>query len=77
MAKTKFVATVESVNQSTVSVLVVFKTKHSKYQKIIKRSKKYLADNRFADLKIDDRVEIEECSPLSKNKHFKVVKVIK
>lgn len=77
MAKTKILAQVVSINQDTISVLNTYKTKHPKYQKIIKRSKKFLAHNEIKGVVIGDTVEIEECAPISKNKSFRVLRVIK
>lgn len=77
MAKTKIIAPVVTVSRETVSVLNTYKTKHPKYQKIIKRSKKFLAHNEIEAVQIGDMVEIEECAPISKNKCFRVIRVVK
>ncbi len=76
MAKTKIIGTVESMSQSTVGVVFEYKTRHPKYQKIIKKSQKFLADDNESACKVGDRVEIEECRKISKNKNFKVTRVI-
>lgn len=77
MAKTKIIGTVESTSQNTVKVVHTYKTKHPKYQKIIKKFSKFLADDQENLAKIGDHVEIEECPKISKNKNFKVIRVIK
>ncbi|MBD3249981.1 MAG: 30S ribosomal protein S17 [Candidatus Pacebacteria bacterium] len=60
-------------NDKTASVLVTRRWQHPLYKKYVKRSKKYACH--YQDLKLEegDRVKIEECRPISKTKHFKVV----
>jgi small subunit ribosomal protein S17 len=77
MAKTKILGEVVSKSEKTVGVLNTYKTKHPKYQKIIKRTKKYLADNQLQGVEIGSVVEIEETTPISKKKNFKVIRVVK
>ena len=57
----------------TVVVLVSRFVKHLKYKKYIKRSKKIKAHDEENKYKIGDSIVIEECRPLSKDKHFRVV----
>lgn len=65
-------------NQKTASVEVARIWAHPLYGKRVKRSKKYASDYdpKKIELVIGDTVEIEECRPISKTKHFKVVKKI-
>lgn len=62
--------------KKTVVVLVERKFRHPFYKKIIKRHKKYKAHNEKMELKVGDKVMIEETRPMSKDKHFMVVKKI-
>ena len=48
--------------------------KHPKYQKYVKISKKYKAHDEDNTAIVGASVLIEECRPLSKDKHFKIVK---
>ncbi len=57
----------------TVVVEVAEYKKHPKYQKYIKKEKRYKAHNEGKVIKVGDKVTIEECRPISKDKHFKVV----
>jgi len=57
----------------TCVVLVDRYIKAPKYGKYFQRSKKYKADDKGNTKKIGDKVTIEECSPISKDKHFKVI----
>ena len=58
----------------TAVVKVVRFVKHPKYGKFQKLFKKFKADDKGNTVKIGDNVSIEECRPISKDKHFKIVK---
>ncbi len=57
----------------TARVLVERKWQHPLYKKFVKRSKNYLTHYTELELSVGDVVEIQECPPISKSKHFKVV----
>ncbi len=59
--------------QDTAVVKVVRFVKHPKYGKFVKVSKKFKADDKGNKVKIGDLVSIEECRPISKDKHFKII----
>jgi small subunit ribosomal protein S17 len=59
---------------NTVSVRVDRKWKHPLYKKYVKRSKTYACHVEGMTLAVGDHVTIAECRPLSKTKHFKVVR---
>jgi small subunit ribosomal protein S17 len=61
----------------TVSVAIHRLVFHPVYKKRYRKSKKFLCDSNGMDLYEGDKVVIEECKPMSKNKHFKVIKIIK
>lgn len=63
--------------QKTVIISIERKFRHPMYKKIIIRHKKYKAHNPEMDLKVGDRVKIEETRPISKDKHFIVVEKLK
>ena len=48
--------------------------KDSKYGKFIKEKKKYKAHDPGNSVKIGDKVEIREVKPISKDKHFVIIK---
>ena len=50
--------------------------KHSLYQKYIKRRSKFTAHDENNECKIGDKVMITESRPLSKNKRWRLTKVI-
>jgi small subunit ribosomal protein S17 len=59
--------------KDTVVVSITRFEKHPKYQKFQKISKKYKAHDPGNSKKIGEKIKIEECRPISKDKHFKVV----
>ena len=60
--------------QKTVVVLVERIKEHPKYKRRFKVSKKYKAHDEIGECKIGDRVIIEECRPISKEKRWRVIK---
>ncbi len=73
-AKKVFSGTVVSNKmKDTIVVLVSRYTKHPKYKKFLKRSKKFMAHDAGNTKEIGDKVNIEEARPMSKNKKFKLV----
>ncbi len=63
--------------QNTVVVKVERKFRHKLYKKVLKKHKNYHVDTNGFSLKEGDKVLIEETRPLSKTKHFRVIKVMK
>ena len=61
----------------TVVVKVLQMSKHPKYSRTMKIYNKFKADNENNIAKTGDTVRIEETRPLSKDKRFRVVEVIK
>jgi small subunit ribosomal protein S17 len=59
--------------QKTAVVLVNRYVKHRLLRKYVKRGKKYKAHNKDNQYKVGDRVIIEECRPLSKDKTFRII----
>ncbi len=61
--------------QKTAVVLVRRYIKHPKYHKFIIRTKKYKAHDEIGVAKIGDKVTIQSCRPMSKDKSFMIVEV--
>jgi len=59
----------------TRTVLVKRLVQHPKYKKFITMHKKYKVHDEENATKTGDVVEIESTRPISKDKHFKIVKV--
>ena len=60
----------------TVTVLVERRERHPLYGKYIKRSTKFKAHDEANDCQEGDWVAISECRPLSKNKSWRLEKII-
>lgn len=67
--------TSNSMNK-TVVVSVVERVRHSKYSKTVQRTKKLYAHDETNDLRLGDRVRLQETRPLSKLKRWRVVEVL-
>jgi len=65
---------VSDKTDQTVIVKVDRYVKHPKYQKFIKKSKRYAVHNPENVTKIGDKVEIIETKPISKTKKFIIAK---
>lgn len=63
--------------QDTVLVEVVRRTPHKLYGKLMRLSKKYKVAPNGQNVTVGNLVRIEETKPASKDKHFKITKVIK
>ncbi|OHB25021.1 MAG: 30S ribosomal protein S17 [Parcubacteria group bacterium RIFOXYD2_FULL_52_8] len=59
--------------QSTAVVLVNRFVKHAKYGKFLKISKRYKAHNPDGTYKAGDKVRMQSCRPISKDKHFTII----
>ncbi len=62
--------------EKTISVMVERRVKHPLYGKYIRKSTKFLAHDESNECGEGDTVQIEECRPLSKNKSWRLVKVV-
>lgn len=63
--------------QKTAVVKIERKAPHPLYKKLLKRSNKLKADTGDLILNVGDKVKIAEVKPISKDKKFKVLEVIK
>ncbi len=60
----------------TVVVSVESRSAHSKYGKIVARTKRYKAHDEGNQCKAGDRVRIQETRPLSRTKRWQVIDVL-
>jgi small subunit ribosomal protein S17 len=60
----------------TVAVAVTDRVRHRRYDKTVQRTTKVFAHDEQNDLKVGDRVRLQETRPLSKMKRWRVVEVI-
>ncbi len=63
--------------QKTVVVSISRMMKHAKYGRILKLKNKFKAHDEQGVAKMGDTVRIEETRPISKDKRFRVVSVVK
>ncbi len=63
--------------QKTVIVKTMRLSKHPKYGKMVKKYNKFKAHSEDNLAKTGDTVLIRETRPLSKDKHFKVINIVK
>ena len=63
--------------EKTITVAVESKQRHKLYNKLVKRTKKFSAHDENNTAKMGDVVTIMETRPLSKNKRFRLVEVVK
>ena len=74
--RTKVGTVISNKMQKTVVVAVENTFMHKMYQKYVKRTSKFMAHAENNDVKVGDRVVIEETRPLSKRKRWNVREVI-
>ena len=60
----------------TIVVEIATKKSHPLYGKSVKFSRRFKAHDANNEAKIGDTVEIMETRPLSKDKHFRLVKIV-
>ena len=76
LRKTKIGTVVSDKMDKTIVVAIQDKVKHPLYKKIIKRTIKFKAHDEKNECGIGDRVEIMETRPLSKDKNWRLVKIV-
>lgn len=63
--------------QKTIIVRVERLAKHPLYQKVVKKTKKFMAHDEEGKAKVGDKVRIIETRPLSKEKRWRLVEILK
>jgi small subunit ribosomal protein S17 len=67
---------VSSSMTNTVVVAIVERVRHPRYAKTVQRTKKLYAHDTTNQLRVGDRVRLQETRPLSKLKRWRVVEVL-
>jgi len=75
--KEKVGTVVSDKMDKTIVVRIDRTTKHAMYGKVMSKSTKFMAHDEKKEAKIGDKVRIEETRPLSKNKRWRLVEVLK
>lgn len=60
----------------SITVSVLRNTKHPKYGKFVKVTKKFIAHDEKSECGIGDTVRIMETRPISKNKRWRLVEIV-
>lgn len=76
LRKTRIGVVTSNKTDKTITVSVVSNKRHPLYSKVYKSTKKFKAHDENNECNIGDRVEIMETRPISKDKHFRLVKII-
>ena len=76
LRKTRVGKVVSNKMDKTIVVAIIDSVQHPLYKKIIKRTIKLKAHDENNVCNIGDRVEIMETRPISKDKRWRLVKVI-
>ncbi len=74
--KTRTGVVVSDARDQTVTVEVVTQSRHPRYDKIVRRSRRFHVHNTENDAKLGDRVVIVETRPLSKTKRWRVAEIV-
>ena len=75
--KTQQGSVISNAMDKGIVVLVERKVRHKQYGKYIRRRAKYMAHDAANECNVGDIVLIEECRPLSKNKRWRVLNIVK
>ena len=60
----------------TIVVAIVRNAKHPLYKKVVKKTTKFKAHDELNECGIGDTVEIMETRPLSKDKYYRLVRIV-
>lgn len=74
--RTKVGVVVSDKRDKTRTVAVDYQSRHSKYGKYLQRQAKFHVHDPNNSSKIGDRVEIASCRPISKNKAWRLTRVL-
>ena len=76
LRKTRGGRVVSDKMQKTIVVAIEDNIKHPHYKKVIKKTGKFKAHDENNECRIGDKVEIMETRPLSKDKNWRLVRII-
>ena len=76
LRKTRMGVVVSDKMEKTIVVAIRDSVKHPLYKKIIKRTVRFKAHDENNEAKVGDTVMIMETRPLSKDKNWRLVKIV-
>jgi small subunit ribosomal protein S17 len=62
--------------ENTVVVAIIERVRHPRYAKTVQRTKRFYADDPSNELRVGDRVRLQETRPISKLKRWRVIEVL-
>jgi len=75
--KEKVGIVVSNSMEKTIVVRIDRTVKHAMYNKVMSKSTKVMAHDEKKEAKVGDKVRVEETRPLSKNKRWRLVEILK
>ena len=76
LRKTRVGTVVSDKMDKTIVVAIEDRVRHTLYKKIVKKTVKFKAHDENNECGIGDRVEIMETRPLSKDKNWRLVRIV-
>ncbi len=76
LRKTRIGTVVSDKMDKTIVVAIADNVRHPLYKKIIKRTVKFKAHDEKNECNIGDRVQIMETRPISKDKRWRLVRIV-
>ena len=67
---------VSNAMDKTAIVAVIERVRHPRYAKTVQRTKRLYAHDELNDVRVGDRVRVQETRPLSKLKRWRVLEVL-
>ena len=74
--RTRGIVTSEA-GAKTITIRVSTRVPHPKYGKMVRRDRKIRVHDEKDEAHVGDLVEIEECRPMSRTKHWRLVSIVK
>ncbi len=74
--RTALATVISDKMDKTVVVEIQRLTRHPLYSKVLLRSTKLKAHDEDNECRIGDQVEVTECRPLSKTKHWRISRIV-
>ena len=74
--KTRVGVVASDKGEQTLKVVCDYSVKHRKYGKYMRRRTIIHVHDAKSEAEVGDRVEVTECRPISKTKHWRLVRVV-
>jgi len=74
--RTALATVISDKMDKTVVVEIQQLTRHPLYSKVLLRSTKLKAHDEDNECRVGDQVEVTECRPLSKTKHWRISRIV-